>query len=44
VADDIADFMGREPGIDGHREIVKPKLGFPPTRSDVNMRRFITLV
>jgi hypothetical protein len=44
VADDIADFVGREPCIDRHREIVKPKLGFFPTRPDVNMRGFIALV
>src|ERR1700685_1280318 len=41
MADDIADFVRREPGIDGHRNIVKPKLGLLLTRSDVNMRGFI---
>jgi hypothetical protein len=44
MADDIADFVGRKPSIDSHSEIVKPKLGFFPTRPDVNMPRFITLV
>jgi hypothetical protein len=44
MADDIADFVGRKPGIDGYREIVKPKLSFIPTRSDVNMSRFIAFV
>jgi len=44
MADDIANFMGPEPGIDRHREIVKPNFGFLLTRSDVNMRRFIALV
>jgi hypothetical protein len=44
VADDIADFVGREPGIDSHREIVKPDFGFLFTRSDVNMRGFIAFV
>jgi hypothetical protein len=44
VADDIADFVGREPGIDSHREIVKPKLGFVPTSLDVNMSGFVAFV
>jgi hypothetical protein len=44
MADDIADFVRRKPGIDRHREIVKPKLGFLPSRSDVNMSRFIAFV
>jgi hypothetical protein len=44
VADDIADFVRREPGIDGHREIVKPNFSFLFTRSDVNVRGFIALV
>jgi hypothetical protein len=44
MADDIADFVGRKPGIESHREIVKPELGFLPTRSDVNMSRFIAFV
>jgi hypothetical protein len=44
VPDDIADFVRREPGIDGHREIVKPDFGFLLTRSDVNMSRFIAFV
>jgi hypothetical protein len=44
VADDIADFVRRKPGIESHREIVKPKLGFLPTRSDVNMSGFIAFV
>jgi hypothetical protein len=44
MADDIADFVGRKPGIESYREIVKPNFGFLLTRSDVNMRRFIALV
>jgi hypothetical protein len=44
VADDIADFVRREPGIDGHREIVKPNFGFLLTRSDVNMGGFTAFV
>jgi len=44
MADDIADFVSRKPGIESYREIVKPKLGFLPACSDVNMRGFIALV
>ena len=44
MADDIADFMGRKPGVHSHREIVKPKLGFLVAGFDVNMRGFIAFV
>jgi hypothetical protein len=44
MAYDIADFVGRKPGIDSHCEVVKPKLDFLFTRSDVNMRGFIAFV
>jgi hypothetical protein len=40
VLDDIADFMGRKPGIDGYRQIVKPKLRFLVRCPHVNMGRF----
>src|ERR1700692_2349465 len=36
---DSADFMGRKSRIDRDREVVKPKLGFETTGSDVDMRR-----
>jgi hypothetical protein len=44
VADDIADFVRREPGINGHREIVNPNFSFLFTRPDVDVRGFIALI
>ena len=44
MADDIADFVGRKPGIESHGEVMKPELGFLPARPDMNMRGFTALV
>jgi hypothetical protein len=44
VADYIADFMGRKPGIDRNIQIVKPEFGLTAARSDVDMGRFIALI
>jgi hypothetical protein len=44
MANDIGYFMGREPGIDRNRHIVKPEFGFVPGGPDVNMRRFFALI
>jgi len=44
VADNSADFMGRKSRIDRNREVVKPKLGFEISGSDMDMRRLAAFV
>ena len=45
MANDIADFMGREPGVDRNRHIVKPEFGFVACCSrNVNVRGFFALI
>jgi hypothetical protein len=44
VADYIADFMRRKPGIDCNIQVVKPEFGFIIAGADVDVSRFVALV
>src|SRR5258705_7295273 len=44
MPDDITNFVPGESGIDGDGQIVKPELGFPFARADVNVGGFIAFV
>ena len=44
MANNIADFMRREPGVGRNRHIVKPKFGFMAGSRNVNVRGFIALI
>jgi hypothetical protein len=44
MANDIGYFMGREPGIDRNRHIVKPEFGFLAYRPNMNVRGLVALV
>jgi len=38
MADDIAEFVRREPRVHRYREIMKPEFGFSVAGSNMNMR------
>jgi hypothetical protein len=44
VADNSADFVGRESRIDRHGEVMQPEFRFEISGPDVDMRRFAALV
>jgi hypothetical protein len=44
MANNIADFVGRKPGVDRDDHVVEPKLGFFIAAADVDVSRFITFV
>jgi hypothetical protein len=44
MADDIAEFVRREPCVHRYREIVKPEFGFPVAGSNVNVRWFVSFI
>jgi len=44
MANNIANFMGRKPGVDRNRHIVKPRFGFIACCPNVNVCGFIALI
>jgi hypothetical protein len=44
MAHNIADFMGRKPGIDRHSHIMKPEFGFFIASPNMDMRRLVAFV
>jgi hypothetical protein len=44
MANNIADLVRREPGIDTQGKVMKPELGFPVASSDMDVGRLARLV
>jgi hypothetical protein len=44
MPDYSANFMRWKSSVDGHIEVVKPKLGFMIARAHMNMRRLVAFV
>jgi hypothetical protein len=44
VAHDIANLMGRKPGIQRYSHIMKPQLYFTVFTAHMNVRRFLALI